>query len=69
MAIRILLVLLLSSGIAACADSGGPSRPRPQITSCPVGMVLICESRQPPSKGGADEEIPQYERCHCEPQV
>ena len=39
-----------------------------QITECPIGLVLICEDgkQQQPSRGGADEEIPQYDRGRCE---
>ena len=64
-----LAAVIVCASTTSCADSGAPKRPRPQITSCPVGLVLICESRQPLSKGGADEEIPQYERCRCEPEL
>ena len=60
------VVALLMSSIVmtSCANTGGPAVPRRQITECPPGMVLICTSRQPASKGG-DEEIPQYEHCYC----
>jgi hypothetical protein len=63
------MVLLASVASVSCADTSSGVRPRPQITSCPPGLILICESRQQPSKGGAEEEIPQYERCRCEPHV
>lgn len=63
----VLVLLLVGMIVGSCADTNGPDRPRPQISSCPPGFVLICESRQEPSKGGADEEIPQYEHCRCEP--
>ena len=61
--------MLVSTSITACADMNNGARPPTQITSCPPGLVLICESRQQrePSKGGAEEEIPQYEFCRCEP--
>jgi hypothetical protein len=50
--------------LVACADTGGPQTQRRQITSCPVGEVLVCRSNQPASKGG-EEEIPLYEHCIC----
>jgi hypothetical protein len=67
---RVLVILILSAMTVSCANSGAPSGPRPQITSCPEGLVLICETgrQQQPSKGGADEEIPQYDYCRCKPQ-
>jgi len=37
----------------------------PPNTLMPDGLILICETRQPPTKGGA-EEIPVYNRCYCE---
>ncbi len=49
---QVLLALIALIVSASCADTGGNAKPRPQITSCPPGFVLICESRQPPSKGG-----------------
>ena len=65
----ILTMLFMGTVITACADTGSRVQPPRQITSCPPGLVLICESRQPqePSKGGAEEEIPQYDHCRCEP--
>jgi hypothetical protein len=64
-----LAVMLVSMSITACADMNDGAQPRQQITSCPPGLVLICESRQQRelSKGGAEEEIPQYDFCRCEP--
>jgi hypothetical protein len=64
----ILIAFLIGTAITACADTGSGVKPPRQITSCPPGMVLICESRsrQEPSKGGAEEEIPQYDQCRCE---
>jgi hypothetical protein len=64
----ILIAFFMGIAITACADAGGGVQPPRQITSCPPGMVLICESRsqQEPSKGGAEEEIPQYDQCRCE---
>jgi len=64
-----LAAMLVSMSITACADMNDGAQPRQQITSCPPGLLLICESRQQrqPSKGGAEEEIPQYEFCRCEP--
>ena len=51
--------------VSACGTSSGTRRS--QITDCPIGMVLICETRreQELSRGG-DEEIPEYEHCYCE---
>jgi len=64
--IVLLLVLSLLGGACATGPSDGPRRS--QIRDCPVGMVLVCEtaSDQDPSKGGDEEEIPQYDRCYCE---
>jgi len=62
-AFRLSGALLLLCGIVACA-SDGAIRPHPQIRDCPPGEVLICTGRGEPSQGG-DEDIPQYERCHC----
>ena len=62
------MALFICTAITACADTGSGVKPPRQITSCPPGMVLICESRsqQESSKGGAAEEIPQYDKCRCE---
>lgn len=57
--------------LGACASAPDGERvKRTQIRDCPPGMVLICETRkiQDPSRG-ADEEIPEYEFCHCENQM
>jgi len=62
----VLTALLVGMSLTSCATSNDPRYPRQQLTSCPLGLILICESRQPPSKGG-DEEIPLYDRCRCEP--
>ncbi len=62
--------LFLSIGVIfmvnACATSSTGAR-RDPIRECPVGMVLVCESRtqREPSRGGAEEEIPEYEYCRC----
>lgn len=61
-----LVILLVATWISSCADTGGMVRREPPIQSCPPGFVLVCESRQEPSKGGAEEEIPKYEYCRCE---
>ncbi len=59
--------MLVSTSITACADMNDGVQRRPQITSCPPGEILICETRrQELSKGGAEEEIPQFEFCRCE---
>lgn len=51
--------------ISACANMNQSAKPARKLTSCPPGEYLVCESRQPPSKGGAEEEIPEYEYCRC----
>jgi hypothetical protein len=51
--------------IAACANMNQSAKPARKITSCPPGEYLICETTQPLSKGGAEEEIPEYEYCRC----
>ena len=62
-----LSTFIIGTSITACADMSGPTQPRRQLTECPPGFVLICESReQELSKGGAEEEIPQFEYCRCE---
>ena len=58
-------MLAVVACLGGCAGTDGPPRPRAQLTECPIGLVLVCESRQEPSKGGAEEEIPQYEYCRC----
>ena len=60
-----LATLIVGAASSSCAGTGGPVRSEPPITSCPPGFVLICESRQKASKGGAEEEIPKYEHCRC----
>ena len=63
--LAIILIHCASIGLlASCASTGETPRPPRQITSCPPGEVLICESREPPSTV-SDEEIPAYERCYC----
>ena len=62
----ILVICTSLSILAGCASSGGGSDlQRPQTSECPVGMMLICEGRGEPSRGGAEEEIPNYDRCIC----
>jgi hypothetical protein len=60
--VPVLITLVLAS---ACTTSPGPRRS--EVRNCPVGMVLICETRkdQQLSRGG-EEEIPEYEHCYCE---
>jgi len=67
----ILMAMIIATSNTACADMNNGAQPRRQITSCPPGMILICESRQQqmPSKGGAEEEIPLYDFCRCESDV
>jgi len=66
-----LMTMIVGTLTTACADMNDGVQPRRQVTSCPVGMILICESRQQqtPSKGGAEEEIPQYDYCRCESNI
>ena len=66
-----LMALIVGTPITACANMDNGARPRRQITSCPPGFILICESQQPrtPSKGGAEEEIPLYDSCRCEDNI
>ena len=63
-----LLILLVSTVlVGACASSPPPGVRRSQIRDCPVGMVLICESGKPQEPASAgDEEIPEFDRCYCE---
>jgi hypothetical protein len=65
------MAMIVVASITACADMNNGAIPRRQITSCPPGMILICESRQQqtPSKGGAEEEIPLYDYCRCESDI
>jgi len=58
-------VAVIAVLIAACADMSQSAKPARKITSCPPGQFLICETTQPLSKGGAEEEIPEYEYCRC----
>ena len=63
-----LIITILACGLlGACATEPSDGVRRSQIRDCPVGMVLICESRrdQDPSSAG-DEEIPEYDFCRCE---
>jgi hypothetical protein len=61
--ISVLVALFIAS--ACTTTPGGPRRT--QIRDCPVGMVLICETGRDQQPGsGADEEIPEYDRCYCE---
>ena len=62
---RWIIGLIALSSVNSCATPDGkPTLQRRQVTECPDGMILICESDNPPSSGG-DEEIPGYERCYC----
>ncbi len=60
-----LTVLIVVTSLVACADTGGRLQRHRHVPSCPDGLILICESQQPPAKGGV-EEIPEYDRCYCE---
>lgn len=64
--IDLLLCLPMAISIVSCAATDGNTRQRSPIRDCPPGFVLVCESREEPSKGGAEEEIPRYEYCRCE---
>ncbi len=61
-----LMILAVVAMSASCAGADVKPGPRSDIRDCPPGFVLVCESRQEPSKGGAEEEIPEYEYCRCE---
>ena len=62
-----LLLTALTALLLANACSTSPGVQRSEIRDCPIGMVLICETRKDEelSRGG-DEEIPEYEHCYCE---
>ena len=62
---RTLLTLLVSAlAVGACAAS--PGTRRDQIRQCPVGWILVCETREDRElTRGGDEEIPAYEYCRC----
>jgi len=67
---KTLLTILISAlAVAACTSTSGTRRN--PIRECPVGMVLVCESRTQTeaSRGGPEEEIPEYEYCRCVQQV
>jgi hypothetical protein len=59
------MLLYLTACASNASDPNNPKIKPRQTLECPYGMVLICESRNEPSRGG-DEEIPEYDRCHCE---
>jgi len=59
-------IAIVATLITACANINQSAEPARKITDCPPGQYLICETRQPLSKGGAEEEIPEYEFCRCE---
>jgi len=60
----IVSILLCALAASACNATGARRNP---IRECPVGMVLVCESRsqREASRGGAEEEIPEYDYCRC----
>ena len=58
-------MLPLIAGCASSSSGGEHELQRPQTTDCPVGMMLICEGRGQPTRGGAEKEIPNYDRCNC----
>lgn len=63
-----LLAVTLLYLVACASTASDPNNPKikpRQTLECPYGMMLICESRNEPSRGG-DEEIPEYDRCRCE---
>ena len=59
-------VIAVCSLIAACSNVNQSAKPARKLTSCPPGEYLVCETKQPLSKGGAEEEIPKYEYCICQ---
>lgn len=64
---KLIALTLISVFLAACATSPTDGVRRTQIRDCPIGMVLICESKREQVPGsGADEEIPEYDFCRCE---
>ena len=58
-------ITVVCSLIAACSNVNQSAKPAREVVSCPPGQYLVCETRQPLSKGGAEEEIPEYEYCRC----
>ena len=65
---RLASILLAALIVSACAPTSGVRRD--PVRECPDGFYLVCESRtqREPSRGGPDEEIPEYEFCRCVPQ-
>lgn len=61
----VLTILLGALAVGACNSTSGTRRD--PIRQCPVGMVLVCESKTQTeaSRGGPGEEIPAYEFCRC----
>lgn len=60
----LLTTLLVALALGACASPSGTRRD--PIRECPVGWVLVCETREDRELSrGDDEEIPAYEYCRC----
>jgi len=59
------IVIVVCSLIAACSNVNQSAKPAREVVDCPPGQYLVCETRQPLSKGGVEEEIPEYEYCRC----
>jgi hypothetical protein len=51
--------------LSSCSNINQSAKPARELVSCPPGQYLVCETQQPLSKGGAEEEIPEYEYCRC----
>jgi hypothetical protein len=63
--LRLSAIVILVALTLSCADMSQSAKSARKLTSCPPGEYLICETTQPLSKGGAEEEIPEYEYCRC----
>ena len=61
------LLTILISALTAGACTASPGTRRDPIRQCPVGWVLVCETREDRELSrGDDEEIPAYEYCRCQ---
>ena len=64
---KYILAIPVFAMLASCATEPSNGIRRTQIRSCPIGMVLICETgRDQELSQGGDEEIPEYDTCYCE---
>lgn len=65
--VKVALLAAMLPCLTACASSSGDSQIKPRQTlECPYGMMLICESQTNEPSSGGDEDIPEYDRCHCQ---